>query len=386
MKVGKNGKITILEAISASSKTWSEIRKETGLSRPVISQHLQSLLADGLIVLPLGSGRGSKYEITPSGRLWLLQEEDREFHDEAAFFRAYDFESHLLERAPFYGVSRRVGDKIIRTKSYMKTVETPQELLEHEFPTFPLPIRAALRMSDNATLAIQSYLDREVRHQGINEDDKEEMENIYNEVAHHFADPNIRKFCEVLFERTRALSSLHCEGEKGVLPTLDNILNFNIEILCRYEGEKLLDTLSKEERVKAGHILAGTVLLYLGGSGTSPFGPAWTFVWEKKHLEALVTSGLLTKDEIQPLLEACKLVHFDHPPRRGRSAIQLHEDMLTVEQKRKITISAYRRFYLARGQDYDKIFADAVPEDIKGLKRKFIKIVEESDWKDSGAN
>ena len=381
MKVWKNGKRLILEVISRSPKTWTEIWKETGLSRPVVSEHIETLERDDLIqLLPSPTKRGAKYDITPKGRELVLREQDRKFDDEAPFFRAYDFESHLLKRDPLAIASRRVGDKIRRTKTYVKTVETPEELLEHEFPTFPLPIRAALRMSDNATFAIQSYLHREVRHHGIEEDDKEGIEDIYNEIAHHFADPNIKKFCEVLFERTRVLSTLHCEGEKGVLPTLDNILNFNIEVLCRYEGEKLLNSLSKEERIKAEHLLAGTLLLYLGGSGVSPFGQAWTFVWEKKHLEALVASGLLTKEEIQPLLEVCKLVHFDNPPIEGRSAIQLHEDMLTDEQKRKITISAYRRFYLADQEDYDKIFAAAVPTNIDGVT----EIVEESEMEKSG--
>ena len=104
--------------------------------------------------------------------------QDREFDDKAPFFRAYDFENHLLKRDPLAIASRRVGDKIRRTKTYVKTVETPEELLEHEFPTFPLPIRAALRMSDNATFAIQSYVHREVRHHGIEEDNKEGIEDI----------------------------------------------------------------------------------------------------------------------------------------------------------------------------------------------------------------
>jgi Rad3-related DNA helicase len=120
-----------------------------------------------------------------------------------------------------------------------------------------------------------------------------------------------------------------------------------VERLGMFPGEKVLKSASKEERVKAQHLLAGTMLLYLAGSGK---GPVETFVWEKKELEALVESGLLTREEIQPLLEVCKLVYFDGPPIEGRSAVQLEEDRLTDEQMKRITASAYRRFHLASEQ------------------------------------
>ena len=38
-------------------------------------------------------------------------------------------------------------------------------------------------------------------------------------------------------------------------PTLDNILNLNLEFIFRYEGEKLLNLTSKDERVKAQRLL-----------------------------------------------------------------------------------------------------------------------------------
>lgn len=111
-------------------------------------------------------------------------------------------------------------------------------------------------------------------------------------VASSFADPTIEKLCEVLFERTRVLCSLHRSGEKGVLPTMDNILNFNFQFSCRYEGENFLNSASKEERISTQHLLAGMLLLYLGGGGG---GPMESFSWDKEDLEALVKSGILTR-------------------------------------------------------------------------------------------
>jgi hypothetical protein len=148
-----------------------------------------------------------------------------------------------------------------------------------------------------------------------------------------------------------------------------------VEVLFRYEGEELLKSASKEERIMAKHLLAGILLLYLGGSG---HGPIESFVWRKEDLQSLVESRLLTQEEIQPLLDACELVHFDNPPSEGRSGVLLKEEKLTDEQKRKLTISAYKRFYLADQQDYDKAFADAVPADIPG-STGLIQIVEEED-------
>ena len=40
-----------------------------------------------------------------------------------------------------------------------------------------------------------------------------------------------------------------------LFPTLDNILNLNLEFIFRYEGEKLLNLTSKDERVKAQRLL-----------------------------------------------------------------------------------------------------------------------------------
>jgi len=392
LKVWKNGKILILEATSAGGKTWTEIRKETGLSRPVVSEHLKSLLKDELIMSSPGSQRGSKYEITPKGRDFLLRQEDRKFDDETAFFRGYDLESYLLKRGWVTKSSERVGDKSRETRFYAEPVDTPEQLLEREYPVFPLPIRAALRMSDNATYAVRPWFDHEAWHRGmLRKDEKGELhpifeeEKLFKEMTYRFADPTIRKFCEVVFERTRVLCGLYSSGEKKSLPTLDNILNFNIEVLFRYEGETLLNSLPKEERTKAEHLLAGTLLLYLGGSGK---GPVETFVWEKQDLEALIESRLLTREEIQPLLDACELVHFGNPPIEGRSAVQLDEGKLTDEQKRNLTISAYRRFYLADHENYDKLFADAVPAEIVPGQRipDTIQIVEErevEEWKNT---
>lgn len=401
-----NGKMRILESLSDGSKTNAEIESKTGLSGPVISEHLASLANDGLILAPpkirglRRSERGAKYEITPKGRELVLREEDRRFSDEAGYFRPYDLEPYLLKR-PWTiqigeGIPSKNPIKFRDVTFYREPVDTPEEVLEREFPIFPLPIRAVLRMNDNATFAVKPWFYHEMAKYGIKDKDDERQEHLFKEIAYRFADPHVRKLCEVLFERTRVLSSLHSSGEKRTLPTLDNILNFNIEILCRYEGEKLLGSLSKEERVKTQHLLAGTLLLYLGGSGS---GPIESFGWHKEDLEALVKSGVLTREEIQPLLEACKPlqrglryedltdeqkkeIDATGPPGVKHShtgfyhGVNLTEEQkrkmqydyvlsdLTDEQKRKITVSAYRRFYLADHEDYDKIFSGALPAKI----------------------
>lgn len=403
-----NGKVRILESLSDGSKTNAEIESKTGLSGPVISEHLASLADDGLILAPpkirglRRSERGAKYEITPKGRELVLREEDRRFSSEVGYFRPYDLEPYLLKRSwvtqSGEGIPRENPTRLRDVTYYRDPVDTPKEVLEREFPVFPLPIRAVLRMSENATFAVKPWYHYQARKYGIQDEDKEDQEDLFKEIAYAFADPNIKKFCEVLFERTRVLSSLHSLGEKGTLPTLDNILNFDLEILCRYEGEKVLGSLSKEERVKAEHLLAGTLLLYLGGSGS---GPIVSFVWHREDLEALAESGVLTREEIQPLLEGCKPqqrglryeeltdeqkkeVDATYPPstthshtgsyhlrnlteeqkRKMQYDYLLSEQDLTDEQKRRIMVSAYRRFYLADHEDYDKVFADAVPAKI----------------------
>jgi DNA-binding MarR family transcriptional regulator len=393
LQVWKNGKTRILQALSQSPKTWSQILEETSLSKPVVDDYLKAMQGDGLVVhLPSESRRGAKYDITSKGREIVLRQEDRKFDEEAPLFRAYDLESYLLKRDCFMSSSERVGDKTRETKFYREPVDTPEQVLERKYPVFPLPVRAALRMSENATFAIEPWLQHMRRKQGITEGEDDDDEWLYKEVAYDFADPNIRKLCEVLFGRTQVLCGLYSRprkgspGEKKFLPTLDNILNFNFEVLFRYEGEKLLNSLSKEDRNKAEHLLAGTLLLYLGGSGG---GPIETYVWEKQELEALVKSGLLSREEIQPLLDACELVNLHHydPPREEDSAEQLNEDKLTDEQKRKLTISAYRRFYFADHQDYDKAFANAVPAKIGETEISgCIQIVEErevEEWKNT---
>ncbi len=293
-------------------------------------------MADGLITqLPSRSKRGARYEITPKGREAVLQEQDHKFIDETPFFRAFDLSHDVNVPAnldiPASGVVR------VRTE-----LELPEEIVRDQYSVFPFPIRTVLRMSENATYAIEPWLRRMRGKYGIRENYDEEW--LYEEVANHFADPTTKKLCEVLFERTRVLCSLHSTGEKNSLPTMDNVLNFSFEFICRYEGESLVNVASKEQRIRAQHTLAGIILLYLAGSGG---GPIEQFVWTKPDLEALVESKLLTADEIQPLLETCKLVNFSFPPRKGDSAELVHENSLTNQQKKSITMSAYKRFYLA---------------------------------------
>jgi DNA-binding MarR family transcriptional regulator len=388
LKVWKNGKTSILEAISAGGKTWTEIKEETGLSRPVISEHLKSLLADGLIVSPPGPKRGSKYEVTPNGQESLLRERNRQFDDENSLFLSYDLHPEPPEprKKLAYWAEKELWKEL--------TPKLPEQILQDSSPTFPTAIKALLVMDENGKAALDPWAFRMLRKYGYIDnsaawirDRRDKMngdtEWIDEEVAWSFADPTIKKLCEVLFERTRVLCQLNSSGEKSSLPTMDNILNFNFQFICRYEGGEFLNSASKEERISAQHRLAGMLLLYLGGGGS---GPMETFSWDKQNLEALVKSGLLTQEEIQPLLETCKplwrgLRYEDctdeqkkqwdnaHPPgvkmlhtgfyhplledltdeqkRKMQYDYPLFEQDLSDVQKRKLTISAYKRFYLA---------------------------------------
>jgi predicted transcriptional regulator len=395
LKVWKNGKIAILEAISAGGKTWTEIRNETSLSRPVISEHLESLRSNGLIVSPLGPKRGSKYEVTPKGQEFLVRERSRQFNEENSLFLSYDLQPEPPE--PRKKLARLVEEEVWKDRYALESLALPEHILEGS-PTFPAPITALLLMNENGRTAVDPWMYRTLRKYGYTdwetgEPKKEvfddETDWITEAVASSFADPTIKKLCEVVFERTRVLCDLHSSGEKKSLPTMDNVLNFNFQFSCRYEGEKFLKSASKEERISAQHLLAGMLLLYLGGSAE---GPMEGFSWHKEDLEALVESGVLTREEIRPLLEACKpmwrglryeegtdkqkkewdttrpgvkgrVSHTrftryypldedltDEQKRNKQYDYPLFENGLTDEQKRQLTVSAYKRFYLSNQQ------------------------------------
>ena len=288
----------MLETISAGGKTWTEIREETGLSRPVVSGHMTSLLTDGLIACPDGPGeRGSKYEITPKGQEFLVRERNRQFDRENPLFLSFD-----LRPEPPKPRHQWLEKEV--SKEELESLKLPEEILEDRSRTFPVPVQALLVMNENGKAALDPWTFRMLTKYGYVrpdtgawiQDGRGRMDDdpkwIDEMVASSFADPTIEKLCEVLFERTRVLCSLHRSGEKGVLPTMDNILNFNFQFSCRYEGENFLNSASKEERISTQHLLAGMLLLYLGGGGG---GPMESFSWDKEDLEALVKSGILTR-------------------------------------------------------------------------------------------
>lgn len=356
---------------------WTQIWKETKLSRPVVSGHLKSLDADDLIASPVGPKRGAKYQITPKGQEFLVRERGRQFDEENSLFLSYDLQPEPPE--PRKKLAGWVENEV--WKESPESLALPEEILERS-PTFPAPITALLLMNENGRAAVDPWMYRMLRKYGYTDESgkppemfDEETDWITEIVAGTFADPTIKKLCEVVFERTRVLCNLHCSGEKKSLPTMDNVLNFNLQFSCRYEGEKFLNSASKEERISAQHLLAAMLLLYLGGSGE---GPVETFSWAKEDLEALVESGVLTREEIQPLLECCKpllrglrwehltdeqkrkfgpefggFIHLsleDRTEEQKQYEYPLFNWELTDDQKRKLTISAYKRFYLSNQQ------------------------------------
>ena len=261
----------------------------------MVIDHLQSLKDNDLIVRSPGPKRGSKWNITPKGQEALLRERNRQFDDESPLFLG--FELHPEPPEP-----RKKLARWVETEAWKDGLEvaTPEQILERS--PFPVPINALVVMNKNGRAALDPWVYRMLWKYGYTDesgawirDGRDRMDDdpewIDEQVASSFANPTIEKLCEVVFERTRVLCNLHSSGEKGSLPTMDNILNFNFQFICRYEGEKFLNSASKEERISAQHRLAGMLLLYLGGSGK---GPMESFSWRKEDLEALVESGVLT--------------------------------------------------------------------------------------------
>jgi len=174
---------------------------------------------------------------------------------------------------------------------------------------------------------------------GIKEDNETEQEWLHREVVDTFADPIIKKLCEIVFERTRVLSLLYSDKDiddkESCIPTLHNIMNFNFEFALRYSGESWLKSASKEDVKSAQHLLAGMILLCLAGKGG---GPLQSFAWHPQEIDALVKTQILTKEEADPLLKTSVEI------RELGDFLNLNE--LSKADKRRLTMSAYQRFYL----------------------------------------
>jgi DNA-binding MarR family transcriptional regulator len=78
-----DGEIKILEALSHLSETskfltFTELRNQTRLSKPVLSENLKRLQSKGLVEM-VRDGRYKKYRQTEKGKVWINRQ---------AFFRA----------------------------------------------------------------------------------------------------------------------------------------------------------------------------------------------------------------------------------------------------------------------------------------------------------
>ncbi|MCJ7505527.1 ArsR family transcriptional regulator [Candidatus Bathyarchaeota archaeon] len=329
----KNAKIRILQSLSSGPKTWTEIRKATSLSRPVVSEHLKALLkSEHIELLPSESKRGRRYSITSKGREEVIRAEDAKFSEENLFLKSYD----LRADAAIPG-SLKLPEPDVYDLEKSEGVPTPEHILSHFHPVFPLSIRALVRLNENGRFSIEPYLDRMKRRYGLYESE----EWMYENIVHTMADPMIRKFCEVLVERARQLCFHHYqERTKANVPSFDNILKFNFEFLLRYEGENQIRSATEEDLSAAKDVVAGILLLYLGSEYQG--GPIMGFVWREPEILELVKSDVLTKEEVQPLLNAC--VKLQSEPARLLS-VSLRS--LSEKDKKELTMCAYKRFYRA---------------------------------------
>jgi len=327
----KNAKIRILQSLSSGPKTWTEIRKATSLSRPVVSDHLKALLkSEHIELLPSEGKRGRRYSITPKGREEVIRAEDVKYGQENLFLKSYD----LRADAAIPG-SLELPQPDVYHLEESEGIPSPEHVLSHFYPVFPLSLTALLRLNENGRYSIKPFLERMMRRYGLDE----EEEWMHESIVHTMADPMIRKFCEVLVERTRLLCFDHYhEGTKANVPSFENILKFNFEFLLRYEGEKLIKSATDEDLNAAKDVVAGILLLYLGSEYQG--GPIMGFVWHEPEILELVKSGVLTKEEVQPLLKACVKL-------RGEPAKFLSQGEFPEKDKKELTLCAYKRFYRA---------------------------------------
>jgi DNA-binding transcriptional ArsR family regulator len=308
-----------------------------------LSLSLGILKERGLVERPDSIGH-RPYRITTRGIEEILKAEDCSFIQQNDFYKAYDIEPY----APIPPAlrSNRFGDMAewILTpdvRGRLENLDTPEEIVSDPRPIFPLCTRAVVNLSRNGKLALEPWLQRMRMRRGIEENDKAEQEWLNEEILITFANPIIKKLCEIVFERTRVLSSLYSEKDtldikENYAPTFLNIMNFSFEFALRYSGENWLKSASNEEVKNAQHILAGMILLYLSGEGG---GPLMSFVWAPEDVNALVKTQMLTEEEVSPLLGTSE----EGPPIWGKT---LHASKLSEVDKKRLTISAYRRFYL----------------------------------------
>jgi len=306
-----------------------------------LSLSLHSLKKRGLVEKPDGVGH-RPYRITVKGVVEVLKAEDYKFIQQNNFYKAFDIETNAQIPPPLRSsVSMYTEEWIGRPNSTgrLENLDTPEEIVSDYPPIFPLFTRAIVTLSENGKLALEPWLWKMRGRYGIKEDDETEQEWLHRVVVGTFADPIIKKLCEIVFERTRVLSALYSDKDiddkESCIPTLHNIMNFNFEFALRYSGESWLKSASKEDVKNAQHLLAGMILLYLAGEGG---GPLLSFAWHPQEIDALVRTQILTKEEVDPLLKTKVEI-------RGLgNSLNLNE--LSKADKRRLTMSAYQRFYL----------------------------------------
>jgi DNA-binding transcriptional ArsR family regulator len=308
-----------------------------------LSLSLGILKKRGLVERPDTVGH-RPYRITMKGVEEILKAEECSFIRQNNFYKAFDIKTYAPIPPPLRSsVFGYVDEWISRPDSSgrLENLDTPETIVSDYPPIFPLSTRAVVKLSENGKLALEPWLQRMRGRYGIDENDETEQEWLHEEIVDIFADPIIKKLCEIVFERTRVLSAIYSEKDVGGskerhIPTLRNIMNFNFEFALRYSGENWLKSASDEEVKNAQHLLAGMILLYLAGEGG---GPLMSFVWHPEEIDVLVKTQVLTKEEVSPLLETCEEV----PAGLGKF---LGAHKLSEVNKRRLTISAYRRFYL----------------------------------------
>lgn len=275
-------------------------------------------------LIPSEKKRGRKYRILPRGVEEVLKGEERRFSDENPLTISCETGVALMVPTAFSFIVE-------------SDIKPPVPHLPKSHPVFPLPTTATIRVSKNGMAAIDSWLESMAGNE-MRKGSRDLGELRRSVILHHFANPMTKKLREVLFERTRMLCKQYSRGDKASPPSVDNILNFNFQFAYRYEGERLLEPGSeREKRARAKHVLAGIALLHLSSPERGLIG---SLVWDRKSLHALIDADLVTKEELQPLLNACKR-------REVRGPEILRTDSLSDEDKRQLMISAHRRLYVA---------------------------------------
>jgi len=340
--------VGILSTLKESELRYTDLKsklinpeKKKPYTDRALSLNLHSLEKRGLVERPDSVGH-RPYRITVKGIEEVMKVEDYRFIQQNNFYKAFDIETYAPIPPPLRSsVPSYTAEWIDRPNSTgrLENLDTPEKIVSDYLPIFPLSTRAIVKLSENGKLALEPWLQKMRRRYAINEDNETDQEWLHEEVVDTFADPIIKKLCEIVFERTRVLSELYSDKDtddkESHIPTFHNIMNFNFEFALRYSGENWLKSASKEDVKNAQHLLAGMILLYLAGEGG---GPLESFVWRPQEIDALVKTQILTKEEVDPLLKTCKEI-------RGLGNF-LNLSELSKANKRRLTMSAYRRFYL----------------------------------------